>query len=252
MQSTKKEKIKQEIKNEFKIKQEPAPKVKLEPTDDLGIEHEDFFPISPAPNTKSNKVAYVVIDRNEMNTAYQDLTGRFPILSARGNEYIMIGYHFDANYIMAHPVRDCTAGTLTKAWEHMHKEFQRAGSAPETWVLNNEKSNEFKSAFNKYDVQYQLVPPRSHRRNLAERAIQTWKNHFKAGLVIADPKFPLTEWDRLIPQANITLNLLRTARTNPNLSAYAYIYGNFDFSATPLAPPGTKLVAHIDPTEKGT
>ena len=67
-----------------------------------------------------------------------------------------------------------------------------------------------------------------------------------------DPKFPLTEWDRLIPQANITLNLLRTARTNPSLSAYAYIQGNFNFSATPLAPPGTKVIVHVDPSVRGT
>ena len=97
-----------------------------------------------------------------------------------------------------------------------------------------------------------MVPPHSHRRNLAERAIQTWKNHFKAGLATTDPNFPLTAWDHLVPQANITLNLLRLARTNKALSAYAYVYGNFNFNATPLAPPGTKIVAHIAPTTRGT
>ena len=56
----------------------------------------------------------------------------------------------------------------------------------------------------------------------------------------------------MVPQANITLNLLRTARTNPSLSAYAYIYGNFNLSATPLAPPGTKVVVRLDPKIRGT
>ena len=226
------------------------PTVKRE--DDRVDDADDVFPTSPSPNIKTNQVAYVLINREEISTAYQDLTGRFPIRSARGNEYVMIGYHFDANYIIGHPVRDRTAGSLTKAWEHIHQEFERAGAAPETWVLDNEFSTEMKKAFTKHDVSYQLVPPNSHQRNLAERAIQTWKNHFKAGIALVDPNFPLSEWDRLIPQANITLNLLRTARTNPKLSAYAYLYGNFDFTATPLAPPGTKLVAHIDPTNRGT
>ena len=67
-----------------------------------------------------------------------------------------------------------------------------------------------------------------------------------------DPQFPLSEWDRVIPQANITLNLLRTARSNPNLSANAYIHGLFNFAATPLAPPGTKVVAYLDTTQRGT
>ena len=96
------------------------------------------------------------------------------------------------------------------------------------------------------------MPPYLHRRNLAERAIQTWKNHFKAGLASLNPNFPLSEWDRLLEQANITLNLLRASRSNPKISAYTYIFGEFNFSATPLAPPGTKIVAHIKPGKRAS
>ena len=67
-----------------------------------------------------------------------------------------------------------------------------------------------------------------------------------------NPQFPLSEWDRLLEQANITLNLLRSARVNPKLSAYSYIFGDFNFTATPMAPPGTKIVAHIKPNNRGT
>ena len=250
----------QVIKREVRLKKENKENIKdknnitqdVRYGNDQEAEEEDNFPTSPSPNHKTNKVAYVLIDRDEINTAYHDLTGRFPIRSASGNEYIMVAYHYDANCILGHPVRDRTAASLKKAWEHLHLEFEKAGTAPETWVMDNEISAELKKAFVKYDVNFQLVPPRSHRRNLAERAIQTWKNHFKAGIASADPKFPISEWDRLIPQANITLNLLRNARTNPKLSAYVYIYGQFNFAATPLAPPGTKIVAHIDPTDRGT
>ena len=35
-------------------------------------------------------------------------------------------------------------------------------------------------------------------------------------------------------------------------SEVAYIYGQFDFLATPLAPPGTKVVVHIDSKVRGT
>ena len=215
------------------------------------LELHDNFPASPDPNVKSNRVAYVVIDKKELSTGYQDLTGRFPVRSTQGNEYVLVGYHYDANCILGHPVKNRSAQTLTAAWEHLHKEFSKAGTAPDVWVLDNECSNELKRAFERHNVEFQLVPPHEHRRNLAERAIQTWKNHFKAGLASTDPKFPLSEWDRLIPQANITLNLLRSARANPSLSAHAYIYGMFDFSATPLAPPGTKVVVHLHPSKRG-
>ena len=226
-----------------------------EPTNkdnDLTIEHQDAFPSAPQPNTKCNHVAYILINRNDMTTAYQDLTGRFPVKSSSGNEYILIGYHYDANCILGHPVKDRKGPTLAKAWRHLHNEFKRAGTEPDIWILDNEISQDLKNAFNEEETAFQLVPPHSHRRNLAERAIQTWKGHFKAGLASTDPNFPLSEWDRLIPQANITLNLLRTARTNPALSAYAYIYGNFNFAATPLAPPGTKVIVHINPEVRGT
>ena len=57
----------------------------------------------------------------------------------------------------------------------------------------------------------------------------------------------MNEWDRLLDQAFLTLNLLRTSRNNPNLSAYAYLFGNFNFSATPMAPPGTRVLVHKKP-----
>ena len=113
--------------------------------------------------------------------------------------------------------------------------------------MDNECSDELKSAIHKTDIKLQLVPPHIHRANTAERVIQTWKQHFKSGLASIDPNFPLREWDRLIPQAEITLNLLRSSRSNPKLSAYAYMFGNFDYNKTPLVPPGTKIVAHTNP-----
>ena len=98
--------------------------------------------------------------------------------------------------------------------------------------------------FDKEGIKYQLVPPHIHRRNAAERAIRTYKNHLIASLYTCDPQFPSREWDRLLPQCNITLNLLRSARRNPSLSAYAALLVNFDFNATPLAPPGTRVLVH--------
>ena len=50
----------------------------------------------------------------------------------------------------------------------------------------------------------------------------------------------------------LTLNLLRSARVNPNLSAYAYLFGEFDFNKTPLAPPGTKVLSHNKPDKRAS
>jgi hypothetical protein len=69
-------------------------------------------------------------------------------------------------------------------------------------------------------------------------------------LATCDPKFPLSEWDLLMPQADITLNLLRSSRRQPKLSAYACINGVFDFNRSPLAPPGTRVVVHVTPDQR--
>ena len=102
----------------------------------------------------------------------------------------------------------------------------------------------------KHGINCQLAPPHIHRRNAAEYAICTFKNYFVAGLASADPEFPVAEWDRLLPQAQLTLNLLRNARSNPKLSARAYLFGNFNFNATPLAPPGTRVILHNKPNHR--
>jgi len=133
----------------------------------------------------------------------------------------------------------------------LYEEFKQVGGAPRTYVLDNEKLKDLIDSFINQQINYQLVAPYRHCKQ-AKRAILTFKEYFKTCLASVDPNFPLSEWDRLIPQTNITLNLLRNARVNPKLSAYSYIYGKFNFKATPLAPLGTKVIAHISPDKRGT
>jgi hypothetical protein len=109
-----------------------------------------------------------------------------------------------------------------------------------------------KNFFTAYDVDYQLVPPHCHRRNAMERAIRTFKEHFVAGNYSVDPTFPLHLWDRLLPQPEITLNLLRTSRLHPQLSAAAHFHGLVDFNKTAFAPPGCKIIAHEKPGKRRT
>ena len=112
-------------------------------------------------------------------------------------------------------------------------------------MLDNECSNELKGAFTKNDVKFQTERPHIYRANAVERAIQTFKAHLKAGLASLDPKFSVTQCDILINQAELTLNLLRASRINPKLSAYAYLFGKFDYNLSPLVPPGTNVLVHL-------
>jgi hypothetical protein len=59
-------------------------------------------------------------------------------------------------------------------------------------------------------------------------------------------------WDRLLPQAEITLNLLWTSRLHPQLSAAAHYHGLVDYNKTAFAPPGCKIIAHEKPGKRRT
>jgi hypothetical protein len=145
-----------------------------------------------------------------------------------------------------------SASEWVKAYDTIHQELNVKGFKPKLQTLNNEASTALKNFFTVNDIAYQLVPPHCHRRNAAECAIRTFKEHFVTGLSSVDPAFPLQLWDRLLPQAEITLNLLRTLRLHPQLSAAAHFHGLMDYNKTAFAPPGCKIIAHEKPGKRRT
>ena len=194
----------------------------------------------------------MLIDFSPKHTAYGDLTGRFPYKSSRGNQYLLVIYDYDSNAILAEPLKSRSASEISKAWIKLHDKLATNGTAPGIYIIDNEASHELKAALKKKQLTYQLVPPHVHRRNAAERAIRTYKNHLLAILAGADKEYPVSEWDRFLPQCEMTLNFLRNSRVNPKLSSYAYLFGNFDFNKTPLAPLGTKVVVHLKANKRAS
>eukprot|EP00804_Cyclotella_cryptica_P026381 CCRYP_007674-RA/>CCRYP_007674-RA protein AED:0.46 eAED:0.59 QI:0/0/0/1/0/0/2/0/127 len=59
-------------------------------------------------------------------------------------------------------------------------------------------------------------------------------------------------WDRLLPQAEITINLLRQSNATPLISAYAHLNGPFDYNKMPLAPMGCNVQVHEKSDARGT
>jgi hypothetical protein len=191
----------------------------------------------------------VLVDQGQL---YTDLTGKFPVRSEKGNSYFMVCYVYDCNYVKVVPMKSRSASEWVKAYDHIHQELTAKGVKPKLQTLDNEASAASKNCFTTNDVKYQLVPPRYHRRNAAERAIRTYKEHFVAVLSYVDPTFQLHLWDRLLPQAEITLNLLRTSRLHPQLSATARFHGLIDYNKTYFVPPGCKIIAHEKPGKRRT
>ena len=212
----------------------------------------------PSFETSSKNQHHIYATTQHMNhilqdhRLYTDLTGLFPVYLITGSNYIMILYLYDINGIIAEPLKNRTSQELSKAYNKWINIFQMKGILHSTHWLDNEAPSEIININKNYNITHQLTPPHMHRINAAERAIRTWKSHFITGLASTNSMFPLTLWDKLIDQDNITLNLLRKSRIHPNFSAHMELEGVFDYNKTPLAPPGCKVMVHKKIKQRST
>ena len=207
------------------------------------------FPPSDPTNDRTHH-CFAAVFEPASGQIHTDPTGRFIVASSSGNNYILVLYEYDSNSILVEPMLNRTGACILRAFKALHARLVAAGLRPHLQRLDNECSVALKAFLRDEAIDFQLVPPGLHRRNAAERAIRTFKNHFIAGLCSVDKDFPLHLWDRLLPQAETTLNLLRGSRINPKLSAYAQLHGHFDYNRTPMAPPGIRVLVHVKPADR--
>ena len=185
------------------------------------------------------------------NSTYTDQTGEFPIRSSRGAKYIMVLCEIDGNLILAETMTSRRTAQLIKTYNVLLERLRAQGIHPKKQFLDNEAPEELKTYIREEKkLEVQLITPHNHRANIAERAIQTFKNHFCAILAGVDDSFPIHLWDRLLPQAERTLNMLRPSNVSPHISAYMYAYGTHDFNAHPFAPMGCAVQLFETPQQR--
>jgi hypothetical protein len=88
--------------------------------------------------------------------------------------------------------------------------LKRADIIPKKHVLDNKVSENMKNHIHdtcKFEME--VVPPGCHQPNAAEVAIRNFKAHFLSVLTGAANNFPPSLWDWLLPQIEITINLIR-------------------------------------------
>ena len=164
----------------------------------------------------------------------------------------MILYHVNSNSIWVEPFKNRSEGELIQARTRALTRMRACGLMPRRQVLDNEASAAYKQSILDSGLTYQLVPPNDHRRNVAKKAIQTWKDHFIGILSSTANKFPLHLWCQLIPHMERQLNLLRQSNTNPKISAYAHLYGPHNYNALPFIPLGMEALVHDKPNRRKT
>ena len=179
---------------------------------------------------------------------FTDDTGQFHPYTQSGNQYIMVGLRIASNAILLRPFASKHDSHQIPAYNDMYAHLNAVGAALTIHVMDNEESLAFQRAIATNKCKLQLVPPHVHRCNVAERAIRTFKDHFLVILAGTPPLFPANRWDLLIPQAELTLNLLRPTPNATATSVWEALFGPFNFDATPLAPAGCCVQIHNKPS----
>jgi hypothetical protein len=193
----------------------------------------------------ANIFCFAALADKQHGTFYTDCTGRLPTRALDGQQLFFIAYDYDTNYIFAIPIVSTTDSDILDAFKQVHQMLTEKGYKPIFNVTDNQAAAPIKAFMRQQNGTVQLVEPNNHRVNAAERAIQTFKNHFISGLCTTDPDFPFQLWNHLTQQAVITCNILRRSRINPDISAFEQLHGEkFDWNAHPMAPPGTRAVIH--------
>ena len=222
----------------------------IEPTETKDLD--DAFPIKP---TRTNGERPAVYTRCVPLTsqAFGDCAGRFPFESLTGKQYMLIMYMADYNYIHVETMNSRKAHEYIRAYDRALNFFSSHDIFPDILRMDNETSVALETHIKdtrKLNIQY--VSPSNHRQNKAERVIRVWKNHFISILSATDPTFPMHAWDELVPQAELTINLLRASNTNPSISAWEHVRGKYDFASTPIGPPGTAVLVYESPDSRAS
>ena len=112
---------------------------------------------------------------------YTDATEALPARSMDANQHYFIAYDYDTNYIFAEPIPNVTDETIIKTFQSIYKTLVAKGHKPLLNITDNQATKPLKTILKEKKCKWQFVEPSNHQVNAAERAIQTFKNHFIIG-----------------------------------------------------------------------
>ena len=165
----------------------------------------------------------------------------------------MVMVEIDSSGILVEPMKNRKDEEMIRAYQTLLHRLKRSNITPKKLVLDNEASETMKNLIrDQHHMQLELVPSGCHQRNATEVAIRNFKTHFLSILAGVSNDFPMNLWDRLLPQAEITINLLCQFNATPTVSAYAHMFGPFNYNKMPLAPMGCNVQVHGKSSKRGT
>ena len=108
-------------------------------------------------------------------------------MSLEGNVCYLIVYHYESNAILGLTISGFDDNTVFAAYKTQFKFLESKGYKIKLNVMDNQCTKQIKKILT---CERMLVEPHNHRINAAERAIQTFKDHFISALATTDSEFP--------------------------------------------------------------
>eukprot|EP00536_Pseudo-nitzschia_multiseries_P018409 jgi/Psemu1/55461/gm1.55461_g len=131
-------------------------------------------------------------------------------------------YDYDSNYIDVEPIQSRKSEDILRGFTACYTQMKEDNVHAKIVRMDNETSKKLVTYITKSNLDYQLALPGDHRLNHAERAIQTFKNHFIARLNGVDNNFPHMSYKEV-----------------------------YDYNKHPLAPMGCRVIIHDRAQERG-
>ena len=98
--------------------------------------------------------------------------------------------------------------SMLKAFKDIYEHLEAINMQPKLHIMDNECSRKIQNYITtNRDTKIQFVKANSHRFNSAERAIQTFKNHFIAGLCTVHKKISTTT---MVPTTTTSRDIIKS------------------------------------------
>jgi hypothetical protein len=157
----------------------------------------------------SNVFCFGAFANKNTGVVYNDCTGNSPFMSLDGNICFFVMYHYKTNAIFAMPIPGLDLQSILDAHKKNFEFLVSKGYTPKINIMDNHVTKAIKLYLTPQQCCPQLVEPSNHRVNTAERVIQTFKNRFIGTLGTTNVDFLIQLWNKLAPQVQDSINLLR-------------------------------------------
>ncbi len=155
---------------------------------------------TPATHPHQKKDNILISKYKVKSLMYADQTRLFLALLSLGNKYVMILHHVNSNSSWLEAIKNKTSDKLILVCNLALAQMQHHGIIPKHQILDNQASAEYKASIKASGMTYELAFPKEHQCNMAEKAIQTFTDHFIGVISGCAPSMPIHLWCQLLPQ----------------------------------------------------